>query len=66
MELIDVKPNPYAKHNEEFNEKDPRFEIGNHVRISEYKNMFAKGYTLTGHTPIGTFYEKELQKTNQE
>ena len=27
------------------NDKDPKFKIGDHVRISEYKNIFAKGYT---------------------
>ena len=25
--------------------KDPKFKIGDHVRISKYKNNFAKGYT---------------------
>ena len=27
------------------NDKDPNFKVGNHVRISKYKNIFAKGYT---------------------
>ena len=27
------------------NDKDPKFKFGDHVRISEYKNIFAKGYT---------------------
>ena len=34
----------YAEYNEDFNKKDPNFEIGNHVRISKYKNTFAKEY----------------------
>ena len=25
--------------------KDPKFKIGDNVRISKYKNIFAKGYT---------------------
>ena len=25
--------------------KDPKFKVGDHVRISKYKNIFAKGYT---------------------
>ena len=29
----------------ESNGKDPKFKIGNHVRISKYKYIFAKGYT---------------------
>ena len=33
------------KCNEESNKKDPKFKIGDHVRISKYKNIFAKGYT---------------------
>ena len=27
------------------NTKDPKFKVGNHVRISKYKNIFVKGYT---------------------
>ena len=30
--------------NIENTEKSPKFEIGDHVRISKYKNIFAKGY----------------------
>ena len=29
----------------EVNDKDPKFKVGGHVRISKYKNIFAKGYT---------------------
>ena len=28
-----------------YNKKDPKFKVGDHVRISKYKNVFAKGYT---------------------
>ena len=31
--------------NEDSNEKNPKFEVRNHVRISKYKNVFAKWYT---------------------
>ena len=31
--------------NEHSNEKNPKFKVGNHVRISKYKNVFAKWYT---------------------
>ena len=34
-----------AEYNEDFNKKDPKFKVGDHVRISKYKNIFAKGYT---------------------
>ena len=29
---------------EESNKKDPKFKVGDHVRTSKYKNIFAKGY----------------------
>ena len=29
----------------EVNDKDPKFKVGDYVRISKYKSMFAKGYT---------------------
>ena len=44
MKSIDVKNDFFAEYNEESNEKDPRFRVGDHVRISKYKNIFAKGY----------------------
>ena len=91
MKPIDVKDNTYIDSKKEVNDKDPKFKVGDHVRISKYKNIFAKGYTpnwseeifvvnkikntvpqtyvindLNGEEIIGTFYEKELQKTNQK
>ena len=44
MKPIDVKSNSFAEYNEESNEKDLKFKISDHVRISKYKNVFAKGY----------------------
>ena len=91
MKPIDVKDNTYIDFGKEVNDKDSKFQVGNHVRISKYKNIFAEGYTpnwseevfviskikntvpwtyvvndLNGEEIIGTFYEKELQKTNQK
>ena len=88
---IDVTDDSYTEYNEDFNKKDPKFKVGDHVRISKYKNIFAKGYTpnwseevfvvskikntvpwtyvvsdLNGEEITGSFYEKELQKTNQK
>ena len=45
MKPIDVKSDYFAEYNEEPNEKDPKFKIADHVRISKFKNVFAKGYT---------------------
>ena len=91
MKPIDVKDNTYINTDKEINNKDPKFKVGDRVRISKYKNVFAKGYTanwseevfvikkvkntvlwtyvindLNGEEIMGTYYEKELQKTNQE
>ena len=91
MKPIDVKNNTYINIDKEINNKDPKFKVGDRVRIAKYKNIFAKGYTpnwseevfvikkvkntvpwtyfindLNGEEITGTFYEKELQKTNQE
>ena len=41
---IDVTDDSYAEYNEDFNEKNPKFKVGDHVRISKYKKIFAKGY----------------------
>ena len=91
MKPVDVKDNAYIDSKKEVNNKDPKFKAGDHVGISKYKNIFAKGYIrswseevfvvikikntfpwthvindLNGEESIGTFYEEELQKTNQQ
>ena len=91
MKPIDVKDNTYINTSKEINNKDPKFKDGDRVRISKYKNIFAKGNVpnwseevfvikkvkntipwtyvindLNSEEIIGTFYQKELQKTNQE
>ena len=91
MKPIDVKDNTYVNTSKKINYKDPKFKVGDCVRISKYKNIFAKRYMpnwseevfvykkvkntipwtyvindLNCEEIIGTFYEKELQKTNQE
>ena len=45
MKPIDVKHNAYINFEEEVADRDPKFKVGDHVRISKYKNIFAKGYT---------------------
>ena len=91
MKPIDVKFDSYGEYNVDCNEKDCKFKIGDHVRILNYKNIFAKGYApnwseevfviskikntvlwtyvisdLNGEKIVGTFYEKELQKTSKK
>ena len=91
MKPVDVKYNTYINFRNEVNDKDLKFKVLDHVRISKYKNIFAKGCTqnwseeafvikkvkntvtwtyiindLNGEEIIGIFYEKELQKTNQQ
>ena len=91
MKPVDVKDNTYIDVKKEINNKNPKFKVVDHVRISKYKNVFAKGYIpnwseeiffikkirntvpwtyvisdLNGEEIIGTFYENELQKTDQK
>ena len=44
MKPIDVKDNTYIDFAKEINNKNPKFKVGDDVRISQYKNIFAKGY----------------------
>ena len=44
MKPIDVKDNTYINADKEINNKDPKFKVGDHVRISKYKKIFPKGY----------------------
>ena len=45
MKPVDVKDNTYIDFKKEVNDRDPKFKVGDHVRISKYKNIIAKGYT---------------------
>ena len=91
MKPFDVKDNTYIDFGKEVNDNDPKFKVGDHVRISKYKNIFAKAYTpnwseemsvikkiknavpwtyvigdLNGEEITGTFYEKKLEKIDQQ
>ena len=44
MKPVDAKVNTYISFKNEANDKNPKFKLGDHVRISKYKNTFAKGY----------------------
>ena len=61
MEPIDVKNDSFAEYNEEFNEKDSKFKVNDHVRISKYKNIFAKGYVPNWSEEI--FVVKKIKST---
>ena len=43
MKPVDVKDNTYIDFEKEVNDKDSKFKVGDYVRISKYKNIFAKG-----------------------
>ena len=45
MKPIDVTDDSYAEYNENPNKTDPKFKVGDNIRISKYKNIFAKRYT---------------------
>ena len=60
MKPIDVGDS-FAEYNEESNEKDPKFKVGDHVKISKFKNVFAKGYTPNWSEEI--FVAKKIKNT---
>ena len=45
MKPVDVKDNTYIDYDKQINDKDPKFKVGDDVKISKYKNIFTKGYT---------------------
>ena len=45
MKPVNAKDNTYIDFKREVNDKDPKFKVGDRVRISKYKIIFAKGYT---------------------
>ena len=44
MKPVDITSDFYAACNEDSNKNEPKFKVGDPVRISKYKNIFAKGY----------------------
>ena len=44
MKPVDAKSKTYIDFNKENNMEGPNFKVGNHIRTSKYKNIFAKGY----------------------
>ena len=61
MKPIDIKSVSFAEYNEESNEKDPRFNVDDHVKISKYKNFFAKSYTPNSSEDV--FVVKKVKNT---
>ena len=61
MKPIDVKDNTYIDFGKEVNDNDPKFKVGDHVRISKYKNIFAKGYTQNWSEEV--FVIKKIKNT---
>ena len=45
MNPVSVKNNTYIDFGKKGNDKDPKFQVGDHVKIPKYKNVFAKRYT---------------------
>ena len=44
MQPINVTDDSFAEYNEDSTKRNPKFKVGDHVRIPKYKNIFAKGY----------------------
>ena len=88
MKPKDIKNDNNRVYIDEYNKKSARFNVNDRVRISKFKNIFAKGYTpnwskkifvintindtvpwtyslkdLNGEEIIGSFYDRELEKT---
>ena len=61
MKPVDVKDNTYVDFKKEVNDKDPKFKVGDHVRISKYKNIFVKGYMPNW--PEEIFIIKKIKNT---
>ena len=60
MKPVDVKDNVYIDSRKEVYDKDPKFQVGDHVIISKYKSIFAKGYTPNWSEKV--FMIKEVKK----
>ena len=61
MKPVDVKDNTYIGFKKEVNDKNHKFKVGDHVRISKYTNIFGKGYMPNWSEEI--FIIKKIENT---
>ena len=61
MKPVDVKDNIFIDFGKDVNDNDPKFKVGDHVRISKYKNIFVKDYTPDW--PEEVFVIKKIRNT---
>ena len=61
MKPTGVKDNTYIDFGKKVNDNDPKYKVGDHVRISKYKNIFAKRYTPNWSEEA--FVIKKIKKT---
>ena len=61
MMPVDVNSSTYIDFGAENNDKDPKFKVGDHVRISKYKNVFEKRYAANWGKEI--FVIKKVRNT---
>ena len=61
MKPVDVKDNTYIDFKKEVNDKDPKFKVSDHIRISKYKNIFAKGYTPNWSEEVSVIKKVKIQ-----
>ena len=61
MKSVDVNRSMHADFDKENNNKDPKFKVGNHVRVSKYKSILAKGYISNWSEEV--FVIKEAKNT---
>ena len=64
MKPVDVKDNMYIDFKKEISNKDPKFKVGDYVRISKYKNIFAKGYMSNWSEEIFTIKKVKIEVEN--
>ena len=60
VKSAEVKDHLFIDYIKDVNDKDPEFKVGDHVRISKYKSIFAKGYTPNSSDEV--FVIKEAKK----
>ena len=61
MKSADVKDNTYIDFEKEVNDKNLKFKVGDHARISKYKNIFTNGYMPNWSEEI--FIVKKIKNT---
>ena len=61
MKPVNVTDDSYVEYNEDFDKKDPKFRVGDHVKAAKYKSIFRKDILQIGRKKFSLLVKLKMQ-----